>query len=218
MSDLTGRETKSRLHDRVPFPFAKEVAEFDQANVRDLGAAIRRAQASIIPEHNMLRFEHGSSWRSKQVEFADDQGELEVHSSEQSIQFAHIVEHRLSLFATIKTELVNAMMAQFLQSMFAKVSAGAERVGNVVDAKATTNMAEAYLEMLEKITFGVDRDGKVSMPQFHGGTEAARRFQADLAAMSPELSQRIEQAIVRKSQDALDAEAHRLSKFRAAAH
>lgn len=206
---------ETRRHERVPFPFIEQVAEFDQASTRDIGAALREAQASVIPEDNMLRFEHGSSWRSKPMEFADDKGELELHSSEQAIQFADIVEHRLSLFASFKAELVNAMMTQFMQSMYEKVSAGAARVGNTVDAKDKANMAEAYLEMLEKITFGVDRDGNVSMPQFHGGAEAARRFQADFDAITPELRQRIEDTIARKSNEALEAEAARLAKFRA---
>lgn len=203
-----------RRHDRVPFAFAKQVAEFNRANIADVSEALRRAQESLILPENMLRFEHGNAWRSKPMQFSDEKGELELHSSEHSIQFSDIVEHRLSLFETFKNELVAAMMTQFTHSIYEKLSAGAERVGNTMEIKATDNFAEKFLAMVESITFSVDRNGQVSMPQLHAGEEAFSRFQRDLTAVPAELKQRIEEAIARKSKEAIDAEALRIAKFR----
>ena len=104
-----------------------------------------------------------------------------------------IAENDLSLIARTILPINEEMEKQFALNMYGVVAAGAEKVGNVVDAKADGSFAKSMLEMFRKIELGVDRNGEISMPQIHVGPGMAQKIAKELESVPPEIEAKIEQ-------------------------
>ena len=138
-------------------------------------------------------------------------------SAEWTIPFKDIADNDLSLIARSILPLNEEIERQFARNMYGLVGAAAEKVGNVVDAKASGSIAASMLEMLRKIEFGVSRDGTVSMPQIHVGPDMAERIAKELKNVPPEIEAEFKEVKAKKVEDALDREAERKAKFKRAA-
>jgi hypothetical protein len=106
------------------------------------------------------------------------------------------------------------MDRQFAQMMYGAVGKAAESAGNVVDAKQKASFAEAFVGSLEKIEFGVDRHGNVTLPELHVGPDIHEKVVAELTAQPPEYRQRLDKLIAQKSEQAMAREAARKARFK----
>jgi hypothetical protein len=174
-----------------------------QANTRQM----------FVSQQNVLRMNHGGTWVHAAREPEPDTS-MHTISAEWMIPFKDIADNDLSLIARSILPLNEEMEKQFSLNMYGLVGAAAEKIGNVVDAKAAGSFAASMLEMFRKIELGVDRDGTVSMPQIHVGPEMAERIAEELKNVPPELQAEIEQVKAEKVQAALDREAERKAKFK----
>lgn len=175
-----------------------------------------RSRDKFINDENILRMNHGSSW----VHSArDPELDTSMHtiSAEWTIPFKEIVDNDLSLISRTILPINESMEAQFAQNIYGVVGAAAEKVGNVVNAKATGSFAHSMLEMFRKIEIGVDRDGNISMPQMHVGPDLYERLPEELANVPPELEAEIERVKAEKIEAALRREAERKAKFKKSA-
>lgn len=194
-----------------------ELAGAEEAFEVSVASLLAKMQASsrqmFVNQQNVLRMNHGGTW----VHAASDpEPDTSMHtiSAEWVIPFKDIADNDLSLIARSLIPLNEEMEKQFALNMYGLVGAAAEKVGNVVDAKAAGSFAASMLEMLRKIELGVDRDGTVSMPQLHVGPQMAERIAEELKNVPPELEAEIEQVKAEKIQAALDREAERKAKFK----
>lgn len=172
-----------------------------------------RSRQTFVSEHNILRMNHGGSW----VHTARDQEpDTTMHtiSAEWMIPFKDVADNDLSLIARTILPLNEEMEKQFALNIYGVVGAAAEKVGNVVDAKAEGSLAQSMLEMFRRIEIGVDRDGNISMPQLHVGPEMADRLAKELQSIPPEMEAEIELLKAAKVEAALAREADRKAKFR----
>jgi hypothetical protein len=172
-----------------------------------------RARATFVSAENVLRLNHGRHW----VHAArDPEPDTSMHniSTEWLIPFNDIADNDLGLIARSLLPVSDDMARQFAQNMYGVVGAAAERVGNVVDAKAAGSIAGSLIEMMSKIELSVDRDGNVSMPQIHVGSEAYEKLVEAMQNIDPELEAEFERLKQEKSRQALDREADRRAKFR----
>lgn len=185
-----------------------------EASVASLLAKMQaESRQMFVSQQNVLRMNHGKTW----VHAASDpEPDTSMHtiSAGYEIPFKDIADNDLSLIARSILPLNEEMQKQFALNMYGVIGAGAEKVGNVVDAKATGSIAASMLEVLRKIELGVDRDGKVSMPQLHVGPEMAERIKKELKDVPPEIEAEIERVKAEKIQQALDREAERKAKFK----
>lgn len=195
------------------FGFRDRSAAFDHALTLQIRQELEDVRHSLIPRENSLHFSHGETWRTKPAEFADAGGEFQTHSVETSLKFEDVREHRLAAIAEFRRALIEGMQRQFFDSVFATIGRATEKTGNTVSALDHASLADAFLETIKKIQFGVDRDGNISMPEFHGGPDVAMKMAASIEEKGPEFGEELERIKVQKIAEAFERERQRLEKF-----
>lgn len=209
------------IHNRLDTPdpriFCFDSGEDDRAFENSVTSLIQRMQKrsrdKFISDENTLRMNHGITW----VHAASDpESDTSMHtiSAELTIPFKDIAENDLSLILRTIQPINESMEQQFAQNVYGVIGAAAEKVGNVVDARASGSFANSILEMFRKIELGVDRDGNISMPQIHVGPEMFKRISEELKNVPPEIEMEIERVKAGKIETALNKELERKRKFK----
>lgn len=200
-----------------PRCFCFDLPDEEKAFTRSLNNLIATLQedsrAALVSPQNVHRLYHGSEWVRAAREPIEDTSFNRI-SAEFLVPFKDIADNDLNLIARSILPLCENMSKQFAQNVYRVVGAAAEGVGNVVDARAAGSMEASLLEMMSKIEFGVDRDGKVRLPQIHVGREGYDKLREAAANMTPEAVARFEKLKAEKSQQALNREAERKARFR----
>lgn len=197
----------------TPFRYRSRIKEFSEAFTKQVGAELQKRREELISPRNAQKFSHGRMWKTKPTEHGDEAGEMQAHSFDFLSRFADVVNHDLAKFAEAKNRLVEGLMGQFQASLYQTISQSTEKSGNTVVRGAGQSLAEVFLAALEKIEFGIDENGEVSLPQFHMGREGIEKTIADLEAQGPEFTQRVERVKAEKSELARQRERERLAKF-----
>lgn len=192
--------------------YPRETAAVQEAVGTAIVGIVRRRTHDFIPEENTRRFNHGTTWITPaKPELGKD--EMVTIGHESSIKWDDIVDQNLSIIPTSIVSIGTDMAEQQVKMMFHSVSAACDRSGNVVDA-AERPLADAFMEMLEKIEFGVDRSGEVSLPSIYVPPDTGDRMIGELEGQPEEYQQRVKCIIEAKKTAALDAEKARLNRFK----
>jgi hypothetical protein len=125
-------------------------------------------------------------------------------------RFQDIVANDLDVIEQTLHGVTDSLHRQFANMLYSTVSQVCEVSGNTVNVKEEGSFEAAFMAMLEKIEFSVDRDGNVSMPEIHGDS---RRMLAALENSSPEYKERVAALKERKRAEALARETDRRGKF-----
>jgi hypothetical protein len=197
---------------RVPFPDRTAARGFNDTFRETVNEALRQAVEEMIAPENQHAFYHGRGWTQRRPDGSEMTGEVEAHTAETTLAFKDVVTARFSALPDQISSIVSQMRDGFMATMYARVSEGVERVGNVVNAKGKDPMG-AFLEMLRKIEFGVNRQGEVTRPQIHP-PEAAQRFAKAMENASSELREEVARLIAEKDVEALAREKERLARFK----
>jgi len=188
-----------------------------QAFDRSFGQMIRQLQKQqnkiYISDHNVLRFTHGRKSIAPAIE-GDTGFELNVISTEWTIYFKAIAENDLNLLESTILKVTDSFNSQFARNVYSTASSAADSAGNVVSINDSGSMALSLLEMLKRIEFGVDRNGKISLPSIHLSPETGMQLERDLALQPPEFAEELERLKQEKSKLALQKEAKRKAKFK----
>lgn len=172
-----------------------------------------KSRLMFVSEQNMLRMNHGSNWVHSARNPGSDSS-MHTISSEFLIPFKEIVENDLGLIGRTILPVSEDMDKQFAQNMYGVIGEAAQKVGNVVDAKTEGSFGAWILEVFRKLELGVDRDGNVSMPHLHVGSDLYGRLPDEMSKIPPEVNAEIERVKAAKIQDALAREAERKAKFK----
>lgn len=199
------------MMDQHPFPFDSEASLVMQVFGQEVVKQLRKSQHAYVDPRNVQRFLHGRSWQSHQSYDPDQVSELERHQHQMNIEFDDIILRRLEIIENTLNKLSSEMAETFIKSLYSTVSETCDKYGNVVNAGKEP--ARAFIEMLEKIEFGVDRNGNVSIPQIHAGTAAIETFRRDETMNSIEFGDKVAKIKETKSAEALEKEAARKAKF-----
>lgn len=203
-----------KLHRKSPFAFDSDSEKFSVAFHEDLAEQLAEQRNQVISPNNSLRMNHGTKWQFKQVDSEEfEDGEMELHSVETSYKYQEIVDYDLKCIAKHQNEIVGLLMKEFMQGIYKTLEESTEKSGNVVSGQGGPFTAELYLELLEKIEFGVNADGEVSLPQFHTAPEAAGKILNELNSQGSEFRQKVEELMEKKKGAALEKEKIRKSKF-----
>lgn len=199
----------------IPFRLTSKISDFDNAFSEDIAALLRAQRRTILPSDNVFGYTHGTRWLTRTNENSgnNEADEMHLHSVETNLPFQDIVDNDLDALARYRNAIVSGMMQELMRSMYQTISDSTTKTGNVVDAKGGGFKAEQFIEMLEKIEFGVDRDGNVSFPEIHAGPELVEKMLRELSAQGPEFEKRVQEITKRKSEAALEKEEERKSKF-----
>ncbi|MCW6536881.1 hypothetical protein [Sphingomonas lycopersici] len=195
------------------FERPEDLTAFELSVTKLIGRLHEREQSMFVSPRNVLRMNHGRQWVHS-ARAPEPDTSMHSISTEWLIPFKDIADNDLGLIARSILPVSEDMSRQFAQRMYGVVSAAAESVGNVVDAKIAGSVTASLIEMMSKIELGVDREGNVSMPQIHVGPEAYDKLAKALENMEPEVAAELERLKEEKSQQALQREAERRAKFR----
>ncbi len=199
---------------RTFFEMPLEVAGFDRAFTLTLSALKRGNMQSMVAEENIQRFSHGRRWNHRANPHTID-GEMKTMSVEWETPFQDIVDGDLTLIPKAVDSITKQMQATQMRMMYQTISDVCDVNGQTVSVAETGSNAAAFLEMLRKIEFGVDREGNVAMPQIHAGSEAASKLIAELEVQPPEFAAEVERIKTEKTEAALARERERKSRFKA---
>ncbi len=198
---------------KLPFPSIKANQDFQKS----FNALVRKVHQNnlyqTLTPRNVHNFAHGSGWRTHSGdESAKELSEIEKHSTEFSISFIDVVQQNLAVLPRLISDITQSMHSGLMQSMYSKIHQATQQTGNIVTASQAGSNAKAVIEMLNKIEFGVDENGNVSMPEIHvpPGSTIFEDIEKEGAAFEKEM----EEIIERKKISALQKEQDRLSKFK----
>ncbi len=197
----------------TPFRYRSRIKEFSEAFTKQVAAELQKRREELISPRNAQKFSHGRMWKTKPTEHGDEAGEMQAHSFEFLSRFDDVVNHDLAKFVEARNRLVDGLMGQFQASLYETISQSTEKSGNTVVLGPGQSLAEAFLAALEKVEFGIDENGEVSLPQFHMGREGIEKTMADIEAQGPEFTERVERVKAEKSDLARQRERERLAKF-----
>jgi len=210
------RHTKRPKHEpRREFGrYLRESTAIQESVSEAITAIARKRVHEFIPEENTRHFMHGTAWSSPaSPESAPD--EMITISSVSEVKWADIADHDLSIISRSIIGIATDMADQQVKNLFQTVSQVCDRSGNVVDA-AQLSIPDAFMEMFEKIEFGVDAAGEVSMPSIYVGPDMGDRILKELQDQPPEFQAKAEALIEEKKAAALAREEARLKRFRTA--
>lgn len=194
--------------------YVMEARAIQEAITKVIASIAHTRLHQFIPEENVRRFMHGTGWTSP-ASPEHDADEMTTIQDVLEIKWADIADHNLSIISESIQAIANSMADKQIQAMFQSVSKACDRSGNVVDARERS-VPDAFMEMLEKIEFGVDADGGVSMPSMYVGPDMGDRILRELKNQPPEYQARAQALIEKKKAAALAKEEARLKRFRTA--
>lgn len=197
---------------RVYFGYDCGAQAFSDSFTQAIAEIHRRTIAQYLLPENTQRFRHGGAW-SDPGNARAIAGDMQTHSAYLETRFEDIVDHNLDVIASSLSRIGEALHQQFANMLYSTISGVCEATGNQVDAKAEGSLEAAFMAMLEKVEFAVDKEGNVSMPEIHVSPDTGKRMLAALENSSPEYKERIEALKARKTTEALEREAARKAKF-----
>lgn len=185
-----------------------------EATTEAIATIARSRVHEFIPEENTRRFMHGTGWSSP-ASSDDAPEEMVLIKDVFVVEWANVADHDLSIVTGSIMGIANSMADQQIKNIFQSVAMACNRSGNVVDG-VQRSIPDAFMEMFEKIEFGVGADGAVSMPSIYVGPDMADRILDELQSQPPEFQARAEALIERKKAAAMANEQARLNRFRTA--
>lgn len=194
----------------VPRPAAKRAAQFQRAVTQILREQIRQGLDHLIAHQNSLHLRHGRGWVSPRAD--DTQFRRSEVSTETS--FAEVLSNDVTALPRFIDTVTEGLVKEMSTDIYSTVSRAAESVGNVVSRRAAGSDAEAFLEMIRKTEFGVDSEGRVTMPALHASPEEAERIIANLNAQGQDFHREFEQLKQQKAAAALQRERERRGRYR----
>jgi hypothetical protein len=208
MTESGASASKSRAY----FSYAQGAQAFNTAFTRAIVQIHKRAMAQYLLPENTQRFRHGGAWRDAGNPEAFV-GQPQMHSAYLETRFDDIVDNNLEVIERSLRSITESLHQQFAKMIYSNISAVCEASGNTVDTKAEGSIEAAFIAMLEKIEFAVDRDGNISMPEFHVSPETGQKMLDALKNAPPGYQERVEALKARKTAEALAREAERRAKF-----
>lgn len=215
---LDEEPARIRVHDPqtrrpVPFPDWRGGRTFNAKFQELVGEMLRRMVDAHIPPENTHSFHHGTGWIQRREDGSAMSGEVKAHSAESELRFDDVISARLSAVHDQARSVVQQMESGFIRSMYETISTAVEEVGNVIDAKGKPP-TEAFLEMLRKIEFGINRDGSVTRPEIHMSPEKAEKFITALEQAGPAFEAEVDRLVTAKEAEAAEREMERRARFK----
>ena len=196
------------------FEFRELTDQFKSEFDRVVQFYVRKLRNQEIPPENTLSFLHGARWVSTKFDKSEQEQTLTQHTHEATLPLQDVVDHDLDKFGEYIEGIVQSVHSEFVRTMYDMVSKACDESGNVVSAKEMGSSAAAFLQMLRKIEFGVDREGNPTRPSVRMGSEAFEKFQREAEALGDSFKQEVEEITLQKEDAAREREALRRSKFR----
>lgn len=212
---VTDMSSETKVPRKVYFSFHERIKQFDTALTSLIDNLVRSERAKILNPENVMRYYHGTSWVSVASSDPHKEEEMKIHSTEAIINMKDIREHKLSALHYFIMDIVKKMHDETQKVMYQTVADTCENSGQTVNAKDYASPADAYLETLKTLEFGIDREGKVSYPEFHmGSPQAWEALKKDIEAKGVSFQAEVNKVTKEKEEAALEREKKRIARFK----
>lgn len=194
----------------TPFLYSKESEIFVESLNEFIFKINRQKMSAYMSSENMFTLHHGNSFSS----IADNESALIKHTVNLDFEYSNIRLYKIEFFYRFIEDFIEQISSQMENTMFKTIGDSCDKSGNVVDTKQKimTN-PEAFLEVLQKIEFSVNKDGEVLLPTMYLHPSKSQKFMEDLKAQGEDFQNKIEEIKKEKSEQALKKEKQRLEKF-----
>jgi hypothetical protein len=199
---------------REYFSFPERDEQFNNALTEYIQILLREKRAQFMPPENEMHFSHGIKWVEISSNSSDEESEMKAHKTEAMISLQDIREHNLAALSSFITDIVKQMHQSMQKMVYKTLSESCDKTGNWINAKDYETTADAFLASLKKIEFGVDREGKVSLPEFHLNPQAFTALKKDADAKGVVFQKEFDKVKQEKSEAALEREKQRISRFK----
>jgi hypothetical protein len=194
--------------------YTQESEDFQQAFTQELSKRLDAMRVESISAQNFYRYSHSPNWTYHGPENGGNSSTMDIHSVEMGVRFEDIVLGNDGVIDQQIERATSGFQKQFMQSLYSTVSEACDRVGNVVSYKGEVNFPEAFLAMLNKIEFSIDRDGRPSLPQWHIPADSFEKIMNEMNSQPQSYLDQLERIKALKIQEAYDREVKRISRFR----
>lgn len=195
----------------IPFSNKKESEIFTKSLYDFVGKANNKNMSAYMSSENMFTLHHGNSFSS----IEDNGSELKKHTVEIEFEYSDIRLYHIKQFYIFLHNIIEQMSSQLTKTLYQTLNDTCDKTGNIIDAtqEKMTN-SEAFLEMLKKVEFGIDKYGNILLPEIHLHPSQAKKFMNEIATQGEEYSNLVEEIKKEKSEQAIKKENERLLKFK----
>ena len=181
----------------IPFSNKKESEMFTESLNDFIFKANRKKMSAYMSTENMYTLHHGSSFG-----FTDNnESELTEHTVNIEFEYSNIRLYKIEQFYEFISDFIEQINSEMAKNMFKTLSDTCEKTGNIVDVKQKTiTNAEAFLEMIQKVEFSVDKNGKVLVPTVYLHPSQSQKFMDELKAQGKEYTNKVEEIQKEKSE------------------
>jgi hypothetical protein len=198
---------------QMPYPFASEAAAFENSVFELVKNILMQQRNIMVPAENVMRYRHGRTWKTHYPNQPSQSPTAGQASAEMRVPFADLVDGNVEIIYSKIQELIDAMHASFMTYMYSSMSEITAATGQTINAAEAGSPAQAFLAMLKKIEFGIDRSGRVSIPEIHAGSKAVEALTKSLAAEDTSFREQVDQVMIEKQHAALAREQERRARF-----
>ena len=198
---------------KTPFSFSLELREFQKSFDEYLRVLLEQKRREWISPENVQGYHHGLRWRSHYAADSERIDEMRSHVQEVVVKHESILSNDVSVLIDAIDSLAERIHEQIMRMMFDVVTQSTEETGNVVSAKGKP-FPQSFLEVLDKIEFGVDRNGEPTLPSLFVPPGAAERIFDELSSQGEEFERKVEELKEKKIAAALAKERERISRFK----
>lgn len=194
----------------VPFSNVKESEIFAKSLNDFIVEENNKKMSAYLSEENMYTLHHGSSFGSS----GDNESKLKEHAINIEFEYNDVRLYKIEQFYMFITNFIDQMSSQMTKTLYQTISDTCEKTGNIIDAKQDAmSFPDMFLEMIKKVEFSIDKNGKVVIPEVHLHPSNAKKIMAEIESQGEEYSNLIEKIKKEKSEQAIKKENERLLKF-----
>lgn len=202
------------MQTKKPFANPIEGSKFMHCFLKELEEKVEVARSVFVSKENVLQFNHGTNWQSHNSSNPENVSTLRSIQNEFTFKKSDFVNYKIDTLQDTLNSMADSLIESFNIEMYSTISNACDENGQTIDGSKMSPV-DSFLEMLERIEFGVDRDGNPTKPTIHLGPGGIDTFKNDPKFNSPEIQIKVDKIIERKQREAIDRELSRLAKFKA---
>jgi hypothetical protein len=196
---------------RIPYGFPQETKLFAKEVMRELARKMEELRAVLFSARNIMHYNHGTTWRALHSFEPERPGELQEASAEMIVKYEEVLAGDYGLMEAKIHELATKMNDVVVRGAFREIERVTAETDQVVVHKKGNNPVDSFIEVIQKIEFGVDESGQISRP--HLVTGPNNPMLEALKVMTDEQKKKIEEITRVKEAAALAKERERKAKF-----
>lgn len=195
---------------QIPFSHHEESIIFYNSLQKFIAKKNSKKISVYLSSENTYILHHGNSFGST----ADNESNLTKHSVDIEFEYSDIRLYNIEPFYIFLNTIIEQMSSQMARTIYKTIGESCDKIGNVIDnTQKTMSNAEAFLEMLRKVEFGIDKYGEVVIPQIHLHPSQSAKFIEEIQAQDEKYQQLVAEIKKEKSEQAIQKENERLLKF-----